>query len=261
MKGYCCQFDIAWEEKPANFDRVRRLLEDAAPAPGSLAILPEMFATGFSMNVAGIAEDERGETAAFLSGLAKDLGVFLIGGVVTRGAGGKGRNEALAFDPEGREVARYCKLHPFSYGGETAHYESGERPVRFEAGGFRVTPFICYDLRFPEIFRSEARRGTQLFAVIADWPEARESHWATLLQARAIENQAYVMGVNRCGDDPKLSYSGRSLIVDPRGEILADAGRGEAVISAELDPDALSEYRRVFPALKDMRDERGVNSG
>jgi predicted amidohydrolase len=118
---------------------------------------------------------------------------------------------------------------------------------------FQVAPFVCYDLRFPEIFRAAVKQETGLFVVIANWPSAREEHWLALLKARAIENQAYVLGVNRCGDDPKLHYSGRSQLIDPRGAILADAGESEGVISAELDLKALEEYRSSFPALADMK--------
>jgi len=116
-----------------------------------------------------------------------------------------------------------------------------------------VAPFICYDLRFPELFRMAVRQGAQLYVVIANWPASRVHHWVTLLQARAIENQAYVVGVNRCGSDPKVAYAGRSLVVSPRGVILADAGGGERVLSAELDLAALQAYRAEFPVLQDMR--------
>ncbi|HKG80277.1 MAG TPA: nitrilase-related carbon-nitrogen hydrolase, partial [Pyrinomonadaceae bacterium] len=120
---------------------------------------------------------------------------------------------------------------------------------------FTVSPFICYDLRFPEIFRAAVFQGAQLFVVIANWPASRVRHWITLLKARAIENQAYVMGVNRCGNDPKLSYSGHSMIIDPRGEVLADASEVEGVISAEIDAEALAQYRREFPFLNDIHHE------
>src|SRR5690606_28262256 len=106
--------------------------------------------------------------------------------------------------------------------------------ICFSWQGFTVAPFICYDLRFPEIFRHAVQRGANLIPVIACFPQARELHWMALLRARAIENQLYIAGVNRCGSDPKLAYSGRSMIIDPKGEILADAGNGESVIGAEV---------------------------
>jgi omega-amidase len=252
MEVWGCQLDIVWEEKEVNFARVRALLERAPIPAGSLLVLPEMFATGFSMRVDSIAEGPIGETADFLAQTARQYRISIVGGVVTKNPDGRGRNEAVVFDPQGAEIARYCKMHPFSYGGETRHYTSGDRPVCFPCHGFAVAPFICYDLRFPEVFRSATVAGAQLLIVIANWPEARAAHWRTLLQARAIENQAYVVGVNRCGSDPKLRYSGDSLILDPRGAILADAGSTEGPIHATLDLSTLLTYRQEFPALQDI---------
>src|SRR5437867_8428844 len=234
MKLYCVQLDIAWENKPANSARVQSLLAAATPQPGSLVVLPEMFATGFSMNVAHIREGRERETESFLAATARKLRVFLLGGLVTTKTNGKGANQAVVFCPEGREIARYSKLQPFTLGGEADHYESGKEMVIFPWQGFMVSPFVCYDLRFPEHFRKAARSGAQLMVIIANWPIQRIQHWVTLLQARAIENQAYVAGVNRCGTDPKLTYNGRSLVVSPSGEILSDAGTAETVLSAEL---------------------------
>ncbi len=249
----CCQMNIRWENKPANFARAHDLIAAAAPAPGSLLLLPEMFATGFSMNVPTIAEC--GETVDFLARTAAKFGIFLMGGLVTTAPDGRGRNEAVIFTPEGRELSRYQKMHPFTFSGEANHYAAGSRPTSFTVNDWTAAPFVCYDLRFPEVFRSAARQGAQLFTVIANWPRAREAHWVLLLRARAIENQAYVAGVNRVGSDPNVEYSGRSLIVDPRGEIVADGGNEEGVIVATLDGEALREYRRAFPALEDIHPE------
>lgn len=255
MKIFYGQLDIAWEDKRANYKKVRALLESAAAPPESLVVLPEMFSTGFSMNVAGIREGAPSETERFLESVAREFRVFVLGGLVTPGKDGRGRNEAVVFHPDGKLLARYCKIHPFTFGGETQHYEAGSEIALFDWAGFNVAPFVCYDLRFPEIFRIGAKRGAQLFAVIANWPSKRMNHWITLLQARAIENQAYVVGVNRCGNDPKLSYPGRSLIIDPLGEIIADAGTGEAMAGAEVDPARIKAWRSEFPALPDMRRE------
>jgi omega-amidase len=253
MNLYCVQHDIAWENKPANHVKVESLLAAAQPQRGALVLLPEMFSTGFSMNVPAIQEGEAKETEKFLAATARKFGVFLLGGAVGTGTRGCGRNQALVFSPEGREIARYTKLQPFSLGGETQHYEAGKETTLFHWEGFTVSPFICYDLRFPEHFRKAVRAGAQLITVIASWPVARIGHWITLLQARAIENQAYVAGVNRCGTDPKLAYNGRSLIIAPGGEILADAGEGERVISAELNLETLLVYRKNLPFLADIR--------
>jgi omega-amidase len=253
MNILCCQLDILWENKPANHDRVRALLEAAAPPRGSLVLLPEMFATGFSLNVAAISDSVTPYTQNFLARAAADYGVYLLGGLVTTAPDGRGRNQCVVFAPDGAEIARHTKLHPFSLGGEAQHYAAGESICLFAWQGFTVAPFICYDLRFPEAFRAAVRGGANLLAVIANWPAPREQPWLTLLKARAIENQAYVAGVNRCGADPHQPYSGRSVIFDPRGEVLAEAGSEERVISAKPDLRALSAYRREFPALDDMR--------
>lgn len=246
------QLDTVWEDKAANHARLAAKLAADPPAPGTLVVLPEMWATGFSMNVAEITERSDAETEAFQAAQAGLYRIGLLGGVVTTGADGRGRNEAVFFGMDGEEAARYTKMHPFSYGGETRHYGRGSDVILFEWQGLAVAPFICYDLRFPEAFRRAARIGAEVFCVIANWPQAREDHWVTLLKARAIENQAYVVGVNRCGDDPNLHYGGRSLIFGPRGEVLADGGTEEGMLSARLDRDALRTYRREFPALDDI---------
>ncbi len=253
MKIIGLQLDTIWENKAANHDKVLRLLNQVSPAPGSLVVLAEMFATGFSMNVAAVHDSDSRETQHFLAQVAANYKVFLVGGVVTLDTCGKGRNEAVVFSPTSEEVARYCKLHPFTLGGEAEHYVAGDRICLFEWQGFKVAPFICYDLRFPEIFRSASKQGANLFTVIASWPSLREDHWVSLLKARAIENQAYVIGVNRCGHDPKLYHSGRSVIFDPGGKLLADAGSEECRMEASPDLEFLLNYRRDLPFLKDMR--------
>ncbi len=248
---HAVQFDIVWENKAANFQKVRGLVDAARPAPGSLVVLPEMFASGFSMNLAATRQQAEREDEAFLAALARDHDVFVCGGVVSPGREEKGRNESVLISPTGALLARYTKIHPFSLGGETAGHEFGAEIVTAEWGGFTVAPFVCYDLRFPEIFRAAARRGANLFVVIALWPAKRQQHWLTLLQARAIENQAYVVGVNRIGAEPNYHYAGRSVVVDPHGVIIADAGEREQVLTAAIDPGVVNAWRRDFPALRD----------
>jgi predicted amidohydrolase len=252
MKLFCGQLNIVWEDKPANYEAVRRLIDSAPPPSGSLVVLPEMFATGFTMNLDCSPEDQAGPTETFLRELAIERGLFLMGGVVGRGADGRARNQAVVFSPQGQLLTRYSKIHPFTLGGETACYAAGTEVVTFQWQGCVVAPFICYDLRFPEVFRAGVQRGAQLFTVIANWPVKRERHWVTLLQARAIENQAYVIGVNRCGTDPKFTYSGRSLIVDPHGLVIVQIGDREGLVGADVDLGALEAWRKDFPALGDM---------
>ena len=258
MQIFCCQCDVAWERKTENLSRVESMIDSAAPPRESLVILPEMFATGFSMNLEVVAEPEGGPTEISLRRLAERHHIFLVGGLARTVDGGKRLtyNEALVLNPSGKVAARYQKIQPFTHGGESDHFEAGSGPVIFSWREIRVALFICYDLRFPEHFRRATALGQpELFVVIASWPAPRIHHWIRLLQARAIENQAYVAGVNRCGTDPQHQYPGRSVIVDFHGNILVDAGEGEGIISAKIDSDKLRQYRRDLPFLADMRPE------
>ncbi|MAE64478.1 MAG: amidohydrolase [Phycisphaeraceae bacterium] len=248
-----CQLDTAWEDKPESHRRAESLLQTVSIGPGSLIVLPEMFATGFSLDVGTTSEASDGPSHGWLAALARHYAAYVVGGVVTLGDDGRGRNDAVVYGPGGSEIARYCKLHPFSYGKETERFEAGSRLASFQWGDLAVAPFVCYDLRFPEAFRCAVRRGAELLLVIANWPAARAQHWCTLLKARAIENQCYVVGVNRCGRDPNLDYAGRSAILDPRGEIITEVGARPCVLTAGIDPDALRAYREEFPALRDAR--------
>ena len=249
------QFDIAWEDKPANFGAVDAQLDRAGVPSGSLVALPEMFATGFSFNVDRIAEGDDRLVETWLADTARSRRVTMVGGVVNRAADGRGLNQALAVSPEGNEAARYTKLHPFTFSGENESFAPGDGVVTFDWRGVTVAPLVCYDLRFPEPFRAAARMGAELFVVIANWPAARHHHWRHLLIARAIENQAYVMGVNRTGSDPKNDYAGGSIIIDPRGEMVVEADDSPQALTAPIDIAALRDYRTSFPVLPDMRDD------
>ncbi|MCX6928359.1 MAG: carbon-nitrogen family hydrolase [Verrucomicrobia bacterium] len=254
MNVIALQYDIAWENKAANFTKVRRLLTEAAPARHSLVVLPEMFATGFSMNADAIAEPYGGATERFLADTAREFGVCVLAGAAMRGHNGRAKNKALVFSPGGELICFYAKMRLFTQGGEAEHYQAGQQASAFVWCDCTISPFICYDLRFPEIFREAAAvHRPELFAVIANWPAKRIHHWVRLLQARAIENQAYVVGVNRLGSDPCYAYAGRSLLIDPQGEILADAGEKEGCVGAQLDLAALRKYREGLPFLADMR--------
>jgi predicted amidohydrolase len=254
------QFDIAWEDPAENHRRVAGRLEEAAGKGARLALLPEMFPTGFSMDAARIAQPPGGPTEAFLKKIAGELSLWIIGsipeagGVEPPGTGASApRNTALVVSPAG-EVVRYSKIHPFTYGGEHRHYAAGDRVVTVSIDGVRVTPFVCYDLRFPEPFRFAAKE-TDLFVVVANWPDARREHWRTLLRARAIENLAYVAGVNRVGDGGRLHYAGDSALIDPWGETLAEGDASDRVLTGDVDPGKVAEARTRFPVLEDVRME------
>ena len=245
------QIDSVWEDRAANHVKARELIAKANPQPGDLIILPETFSTGFSMNLAVTAEPEGGETEQLLRGLASQYQCCVMGGVVTRQSASSGANQSLALAPDGTVLARYTKNQPFSLIGEDKTHPAGTEVVTFEWQGLRIAPLICYDLRFPELARNAVKAGAEVLIYIAAWPVKRIQHWITLLQARAIENQAYLIGVNRCGTDPDFTYTGRSLVVDPHGVVIADAAEQERVVSARIDPAVVRQWREQFPALRD----------
>jgi omega-amidase len=258
MKITAVQLDMTWEDKPANHAKVRQLLKDSPPSEaGGLVILPEMFETGFSMNpeVTCQGEDRSGE--ALLRELATQTQCAVLGGVVNRHPGSqdgsRGVNQAVAFAPDGTELVRYQKMQPFSMSGEGDKYPAGDAHQCFEWQGVQIAPFICYDLRFPERFRPAVREGAELIAVIACWPSKRSEHWVRLLQARAIENLAAVVGVNRCGQEPGLEFDGRSTAFDHMGSQLFEADSASQVVHTEFDMAALRNWRSQFPALRDIR--------
>lgn len=256
MHAHLVQLDIAWEDRRANFARVEALLDRAPLAPGDLVLLPELFDSGFSLNTAK-TRDDAGETLRFLQGLARGRGVFVQGARNLPGPGGKHLNLASVVAPTGEVVAEYAKVHPFSFGREGEAFEGGSDVLTYawETPSARavVCPAVCYDLRFPELFRLGARRGAEVFALGANWPAPRAHHWRALLIARAIENQSYVLGVNRVGRDPHLHYAGGTIAVAPAGHVIGELGDEAGVLSARIDLESLREWRRVFPALRDIR--------
>jgi predicted amidohydrolase len=252
MRVAAIQLDIAWEDKPANHATVERMLGEAGIEAGTYVLLPELGDTGFSFNLDTIVDEK---TLSWAGGLARRLGIWLQPGFARRGPDGLGRNCTAIIDPEGEVHGVYAKVHPFSYSRETDHYAGGDELIIRACAGAAVCPLICYDLRFPELWRFATLAGAEVFPIGASWPEARRAHWRALLIARAIENQAYVVGVNRVGRDPALSYAGGSMIIAPDGAIIAEAGREPAVLVADLDLESLRQWRAEFPALRDVRPE------
>lgn len=253
MRAHLVQLDIAWEDRAANFRRVTDLISTAGISDGDLIVLPEMFDSGFSLNTE-ITADTRGETAAFLSNLAKDSRATVHAGTTAIGPDGRGRNRARTFGPRGEAISDYDKMHPFTYGREGERFSRGDRVHVWElpSTGNLVCSTVCYDLRFPELFRTGLTLGASIFTVVANWPAGRREHWRALCIARAIENQAVVLGVNRCGRDPHLTYLGGSLAVDAQGHVLAEGDEREQVLSFELDLPRIARWRQEFPAWRDQ---------
>lgn len=253
LRVYGCQYDIVWEDKAANHAKIRSMIEAASVTPNSLVVLPEMFDTGFSLNLSITAEGPDGISQTFLKRLAEEFSIYLLAGITTLSDNGKGLNQALVIDLAGREQCRYTKIHPFRHGGEAS--DPGDQVVTFACQDFQISPLVCYDLRFPEVFRIAVDRGAEVLIDIANWPAQRWQHWTALLKARAIENQAYVIGVNRVGQDPNLEYFGHSQIIDPLGVPVAKADQHENVIFADLDLNLLRDYRTEYAFLKDVRSD------
>ncbi|MFZ4618646.1 MAG: nitrilase-related carbon-nitrogen hydrolase [Rectinemataceae bacterium] len=252
MLATLVQFAPVWEDRAASRARLEVLLGTSpAPAEPGWIVLPEMALSGFTPSVAAATWDSGDYD--FFSALARARNSW-----ITVGAARGGRNVALLFDPEGEVVSTYAKRHLFSHSGEQLHYEAGQERATYRIGDLRVGQAICYDLRFPYQFWPDAAE-VDVFCVIAAWPARRSEHWKTLLRARAIENQAWVVGVNRRGMEPvdggaSLEYSGDSCVIDPQGRLVLDCGSAEGAFSCDLDPGAASSWRLSFPALRDRKE-------
>jgi predicted amidohydrolase len=236
------QQELVWENPAANRDRFQALLDTERLAT-DIVVLPEMFTTGFSMNAAGNAEPAGGETQAWMQALARSHDCAITGSVVVR-EGGQIYNRLLFVTPDA--VHHYDKRHLFRMAGEHEHYASGSKRVVIAWRGWRVKPEICYDLRFPVFSRN--RDDYDLLLYVANWPSPRAHHWRSLLVARAIENRAAVVGVNRVGSDGNgHDYAGDSVAIDMSGELLCDLADRQAVKTVLFDGEALLAYRKRFP--------------
>lgn len=251
MKVAAIQHDIVWEDPKANFEALAPRIAAAAGAGARLVVLTEMYATGFSMRTEITAEPVGGPASSFLVEQAQQHNTWVAGSVAERTDADLPFNTLVLAAPDG-SVHRYRKIHPFTHAREHEHFAAGTEHVTVDVEGMRVTLFVCYDLRFADEFWATAR-DTDLYLVPANWPDTRRVHWSTLLRARAIENQAYVVGVNRVGSGGRLSYVGDSMIIDPMGEVLASAAGGEATLICDVDAAVVRETRNRFRFLQDRR--------
>jgi predicted amidohydrolase len=251
MKVAAIQHDIVWEDAAATRKMVEPMIVAAAAGGARLICLTEMYATGFSMRPERIAEDEGGPNEQFLIDQARQHQTWLIASIAQWGADRGARNNAVLASPEG-QVFRYAKIHPFSYAHEHEHYTAGDQFLTVDVEGIRVSVFVCYDLRFANEFWARATE-TDLYVVPANWPQPRHEHWRALLRARAIENQAYVLGVNRVGSVKELYYSGDSGLIDPLGRTLAEASVAPGVLVADVEAAEVARVRAELPFLADRR--------
>lgn len=246
MKITLLQRNIEWADPAANMRANDRLF--SADEPSDLYVFPEMFSTGFCTEPDGIAEPAPPQTLDWMKEKAARFGCAVAGSLAVEDRG-RYYNRFYFVRPDG-SVEHYDKKHLFTFGGEHRRFTPGRRRVVIDYRGVRILPLICYDLRFPVWARN--RGDYDLMICVASWPRPRTEAWKLLLRARAIENQCYVAGVNRCGSDPRNDYEGGTVLLDPLGNTLAGCPDGvEGRISAEIDLDRLAEIRKGFPVLDD----------
>lgn len=244
------QTDILWENKSGNFRKYEEILSSRCNNP-DIVILPEMFSTGFSMNVKKMSEHFRAETFNWMTAVAEKGNFGVCGSYIVR-EDNRFFNRWVFVTPD-KKSWFYDKRHLFRMGEENIYFSSGKNQLIFNFRGIRICPGICYDLRFPVWSRN--RKNYDLLINSANWPESRRDVWITLLKARAIENQCYVAGCNRVGIDGKgISYCGDSMIISPRGEIISSSEPVENCIEGEISLTILTDFRRDFPVLEDADD-------
>ena len=246
------QHEIEWESPERNFEALRPLIDEAAATGAELITLTETFSWGFSMNTDRVNEPVDGPSTQFLLGEAARTGAWIVGSIPVRPAGAELPHNRMTFAGPDGSVETYDKIHPFSFSGEDQSYRAGSERRTMKIADLRITPFVCFDLRFADEFWDLAPT-TDCYLIVANWPASRRAHWQHLLLARAIENQAWVVAANRVGSDPNVDYAGDSMIIDPFGEVVARGDETTSIVSADVDPERVSEIRTAYPFLEDRR--------
>ena len=251
MKIGIIQYDPVWENKAESKKRIFELL-NSLRSEISLLIFPELTLTGFTMRSKKFAEQISGESVSFFSSIAKKISAHVMAGFIEED-NGKYFNTLVHINDMGNVVTKYRKIHPFSSTGENRHYVSGERKVITEIDGLTFGLSICYDLRFPELYRYYAKERVEAIINIANWPEIRIDHWYSLLKARAIENQSFMIGVNRIGKDKANNYVGWSSVFHPYGEELICIKNQKKLKVVSISAKDVSETRERYPFLNDIK--------
>jgi omega-amidase len=248
LKIALIQSDLSWENDAANLRHFRDVIERIQTGT-HLIVLPEMFATGFTMNAARLAQCMDGPAVSWMVARSRETQAHITGSLIIRDQA-RFYNRLIWATPDG-ELYQYDKKHLFRHAGEEKVYSRGAARLRVECRGWRICPFICYDLRFP-IWTRNISNAYDAAIYVANWPRQRAAHWKTLLRARAIENQCYVAGVNRVGMDGNgHGYDGDSCIIDPMGRQIAGMHQTASIIHSVLSAETLHRYRRHFPAWMD----------
>lgn len=245
------QFAPVWENIEENILEIEDLVRDLR-GNCDLLVFPEMTLTGFTMNASRFAEEIDGIGTRYFMNLASRLNTEIISGIIERD-GIDFYNSLIHYDKSGIIRARYRKIHPFSHGEEDRHFSASREPVITRCCEIRTGLSICYDLRFPELYRLYAKERVGIMINIANWPVQRIEHWKVLLKARAIENQAFMIGVNRIGTDPNLEYTGYSAAFDPMGNLVETADDEKKVILLEIETGLINSTRNHLPFLNDIK--------
>lgn len=254
MEIACLQMDIAFGDPAQNYISAKRLIERAMKDNPDLIVLPELWTTGYDLKrLDEIADAEASKSTEFLKMFAKQYGVHFVGGSVANQGEFGVKNTLLIINNQGQLVHQYDKLHLFKLMDEHLYLEAGSQKGLFELENRKLAGVICYDIRFPEWIRSHTAEGAEALFVVAEWPEPRLNHWRSLLIARAIENQCFVIACNRSGHDPNNKFAGHSMVINPWGEIIAEAKDGEEILTASIDLEMVKEIRNQIPIFDDRK--------
>lgn len=255
MKIGCIQLNVAFGDVEKNFTRAEKFIREAANKGAELVILPEMWNTGYALERLGELADVNGErTKEFLQTLASELHIHIVGGSVATEKEEEFYNTMYTVNRDGELVGEYDKAHLFRLMDEHLHLSAGEGQNNFELGNIQAAGVICYDIRFPEWLRLHALNGAKVIFISAQWPTARIDHWKTLLQARAIENQCFIIAVNRISHK-KENFNGQSMVIEPWGEVLWTGSEEEELAIVDVDFSKVDEVRQKIPVYDDRRPE------
>ena len=251
MKVALLQYSPKWEDPNETIEIIESLIAKSDLADVSLLVFPEMSLTGFTMNSQKFAEEMDGVSFRYFMQLSRKLKKHIFAGIIEKD-GDDIYNSLIHFDGKGLIGIIYRKIHPFSFAKEDKHYKAGNETITTKIDGITFGLSICYDLRFPELYRQYGKDRVDVLVNIANWPIARINHWDSLLQARAIENQCFMIGVNRIGNDPYLEYPGHSTVINPMGEVL-EKKLTENIAVVEIEKDEVENLRKKLPFLEDIK--------
>jgi predicted amidohydrolase len=249
------QIDIALGDPAENLQKADEWCAEAARRGSELIVFPEMWTTGCDwINLKTLAT-QQAEVVQAVAELAKRHKIWLNGSMLALDENDRPTNTSILFDPQGNQAGLYRKIHLFGLMNEDEHLAAGQQLTVVETSWGQSGLAICYDLRFAEMFRTYALNGVNMVYLPAEWPQPRLSHWRTLLRARAIENQMYMIGVNRVGNDGTYTFFGHSAIIDPWGNAIVEGGETEILLTATIETDMVAEVRQKIPVFKDRRPE------